>query len=177
MSTLADRIGHIVSSFCGGNASEFARLIGVTPQYANQLIQGERANPSEAVRMRICATFGVTDRWLMEGGDPMMCKPSTELQPVRLWASSAPKTIRRTVTTMPNIPFADEIHAFLEDEENVEALTDAVQELKNIFINGTSDRPPVGIAEASPEFERRYMGRWQIGIDLSESRSFTPTKD
>lgn len=46
---------------------------------------------------------------------------------------------------MPNIPFADEIHAFLEDEENVEALTEAVQELNNICINGTSGLPPRGI--------------------------------
>ena len=36
---------------------------------------------------------------------------------------------------------------------------------------------PVSAAEESPEFERRYMGRWQIGIDLSKSRDFTPTKD
>ena len=79
MSSLADRIGHIVSSFCGGNASEFARRIRVTPQYANQLIQGERTNPSMSVLMRICATFGVTDRWLMEGGDPMMCKEAAHL--------------------------------------------------------------------------------------------------
>lgn len=46
---------------------------------------------------------------------------------------------------MHNIPFADEIHAFLEDEENVEAPTDAVQELHRIFRDGTSDRPPRGI--------------------------------
>lgn len=46
---------------------------------------------------------------------------------------------------MPNIPFADEIHAFLEDDANVEALTDAVQELQRIFRDGTSDRPPRGI--------------------------------
>ena len=37
---------------------------------------------------------------------------------------------------MSNIPFADEIHAFLEDEENVEALTDAVQELGAICADG-----------------------------------------
>lgn len=52
---------------------------------------------------------------------------------------------RTTLPTMPNIAFADEIHAFLDDEENVEALTDAVQELNNICINGTADRLPVGI--------------------------------
>ena len=46
---------------------------------------------------------------------------------------------------MPNIPFADEIHAFLEDDANVEALTDAVQERQRISLDGTSDRPPRGI--------------------------------
>lgn len=46
---------------------------------------------------------------------------------------------------MPDIPTAAQIAAFLEDDENVEALTDAVQELNNICINGTSDRPPRGI--------------------------------
>ena len=82
---------------------------------------------------------------------------------------------------MTDIPLADEIHAFLEDEENVESLTEAVRELGNIcaagFLAGLADRPPVGISEESPEFERRYMGRWQIGIDLADGRDFTPTED
>ena len=47
---------------------------------------------------------------------------------------------------MHNIPFADEIHAFLEDDANVEALTDAVQELNNICINGTSGLLLVGFS-------------------------------
>lgn len=53
---------------------------------------------------------------------------------------------------MSDIPTAAQIAAFFECEENVEALTEAVQELNNIFINGTSDRPPVGIVpvEESP---------------------------
>lgn len=78
---------------------------------------------------------------------------------------------------MSDTPTAAQIAAFLEDDANVEALTDSVQELLRIFLDGTADRPPVGLAEENPEFERRYMGRWQIGIDLSESRDFTPTKD
>lgn len=49
------------------------------------------------------------------------------------------------MTTMHNIAFADEIHAFLDDEVNVEALTDAVQELQRIFLDGTADRPHRGI--------------------------------
>lgn len=36
---------------------------------------------------------------------------------------------------------------------------------------------PVGTAGEDPEFERRYMGRWQIGVDLADGRDFTPTKD
>ena len=36
---------------------------------------------------------------------------------------------------------------------------------------------PVSTAGENPEFERHYMGRWQIGIDLAEDRDFTPTED
>ena len=46
---------------------------------------------------------------------------------------------------MPDTPTAAQIAAFLEDEENVESLTEAVRELSQICLNGTSDRPPVGI--------------------------------
>lgn len=46
---------------------------------------------------------------------------------------------------MTDIPTAAQIAAFLEDDANVEALTDAVQELHRIFRDGTSDRPPRGI--------------------------------
>ena len=46
---------------------------------------------------------------------------------------------------MTDFPTATQIAAFLEDDANVEALTDAVQELNNICINGTSGLPPRGI--------------------------------
>ena len=108
---------------------------------------------------------------------------------------------------MPNIPFADEIHAFLEDDANVEALTDAVQELHRIFRDGTSDRPPRGILHIeniqamSQEDHRRAHGLYNpnpfchsrpdildahicamragchFGIDLANGRDFTPTED
>lgn len=80
---------------------------------------------------------------------------------------------------MTDTPTAAQIAAFLKDEENVESLTEAVRELSQICLNGTSDRPPVGIqplvsagsavflaAENNPEFDSRYLGRWQIGLDL-----------
>lgn len=46
---------------------------------------------------------------------------------------------------MTDAQTAARIAAFLEDDANVEALTDAVQELQRIFRDGTSDRPPRGI--------------------------------
>ena len=46
---------------------------------------------------------------------------------------------------MTDFPTAAQIAAFLEDDENVESLTEAVRELSQICLNGTSDRPPVGI--------------------------------
>ena len=46
---------------------------------------------------------------------------------------------------MTDVPTAAQNAAFLEDEENVESLTEAVRELSQICLNGTSDRPPVGI--------------------------------
>ena len=46
---------------------------------------------------------------------------------------------------MSDIPTAAQIADFLEDDANVEALTDAVQELHHIFLNGTADRPTRGI--------------------------------
>lgn len=138
MSTLADRIGHIVSRFCGGNASEFARRIRVTPQYANQLIQGERANPSEAVRMRICATFGVTDRWLMEGGDPMMRRDATHLYDDYVHPTAADPCVS-----------LDFLHAYISlDADNrrlvrelVNALSAKQSELADFVIQGCPRNP------------------------------------
>lgn len=46
---------------------------------------------------------------------------------------------------MTDTPTAAQIAAFLEDDANVEALTDAVQELHRILRDGTADRPPRGI--------------------------------
>ena len=46
---------------------------------------------------------------------------------------------------MSDIPTVAQIATFLEDEENVESLTEAVRELSQICLNGTADRPPVGI--------------------------------
>lgn len=71
---------------------------------------------------------------------------------------------------------ADWVAALLSDDPVVKAFVEAGAEL---FINGTTDRPPCGIlpfviansdtnpeTENNPEFDTRYLGRWQIGVDL-----------
>ena len=108
---------------------------------------------------------------------------------------------------MTDIPTAAQIATFLEDDANVEAQTDAVQELHRFLRDGTSDRPPLGILstatiqtmtqEAHSQIHSQYnpnpfcysrpdildahicamRAGWQIGIDLGEGRDFTPTKD
>lgn len=108
---------------------------------------------------------------------------------------------------MTDIPTAAQIAAFLEDDANVEALTDAVQELQRIFRDGTSGRPPRGILpietlqtmtrEDHSQIHSQYnpnpfcysrpdildahicamRAGCHFGIDLGEGRDFTPTKD
>lgn len=105
---------------------------------------------------------------------------------------------------MSNIPFADEIHAFLEDEENVEALTEAVQELGAICADGFlaglasprenllcmmqedhrqihSQYNPNPFCHSRPDILDAHICAMravcQIGIDLGEGRDFTPTED
>ena len=46
---------------------------------------------------------------------------------------------------MTDFPTAAQIAAFLEDEGNVDSLTEAVRELSQICLNGTSGLPPRGI--------------------------------
>lgn len=107
---------------------------------------------------------------------------------------------------MSDTPTAAHIAAFLEDDANVEALTDAVQELQRIFRDGTFDRPPRGILPIetlqakSQEDHRQIHSQYnpnpfcysrpdildahicamragcQMGIDLGEGQDFSPTK-
>ena len=108
---------------------------------------------------------------------------------------------------MTDVPTAAQNAAFLEDEENVESLTEAVRELSQICRNGTADRPPRGILPngtlqtMTQEDHSQIAGHFnptpfcysrpdildahifamraacRIGVDLSEGRDFTPTED
>lgn len=105
---------------------------------------------------------------------------------------------------MTGIPFADEIHAFLEDDANVEALTDAVPELGAIcadgFLAGLAS-PRENLLCMTQEDHRKIHGLynpnpfcysrpdildahicamragWRIGIDLAEGRDLATTEE
>lgn len=77
---IAMRILKVVNAL-GGNMSEFARKIDVTPAYISKLgKQPEKCRPSGLVISNICREFNVNRGWLIsgEGGDDAMFNPSPQ---------------------------------------------------------------------------------------------------
>lgn len=70
LDTINSRIIKIIDECCGGNRSEFARRIEVTPTYAAQLYKGERV-PSERIISSICREFDIRREWLETGNGYM----------------------------------------------------------------------------------------------------------
>lgn len=72
METIADRIIQIVNTN-GGNKSEFARRINVTPAYISKLSKEPNRIPSDRTISDICKEFGVNEGWLRTGvGEPFV---------------------------------------------------------------------------------------------------------
>ena len=69
--TIATRIIEVVDAL-GGNKSEFARRIDVTPAYISKLgKQPDECRPSNLVISSICKEFGVSEDWLRTGQGDM----------------------------------------------------------------------------------------------------------
>lgn len=66
MDDITKRIVQLVDKECGGNRSDFARKIGITPAYAAQLYTGARI-PSDRTIKDICREFGINENWLCTG--------------------------------------------------------------------------------------------------------------
>lgn len=66
METIATRIMEIVEDK-GGNKSDFARKIGVTPAYISKLGKYPDRVPSDRTIRDICEKFGVSEVWLRTG--------------------------------------------------------------------------------------------------------------
>ena len=78
---IAARIIEVVDAL-GGNKSEFARQIDVTPAYISKLSkQPDECRPSNLVISRICKEFGVSEDWLING-DGEMFIPTTRSQEI-----------------------------------------------------------------------------------------------
>ena len=76
INTINDRIIQIIDEYCGGNRSEFARRLEITPTYAAQLYKGERI-PGDRIVSSICREFSVRREWL-ETGEGLMRLPEPE---------------------------------------------------------------------------------------------------
>lgn len=70
METIAQRIMKVVEAN-GGNMSEFARAIGVTPAYISKLGKEPDRVPSDRTLSDICREFHVSETWLRTGEGEM----------------------------------------------------------------------------------------------------------
>lgn len=70
MDTIATRIMQVVEE-SGGNMSDFARNIEVTPAYISKLKNKPDSVPSTDVIKRICDKYNVREQWIRTGEGPM----------------------------------------------------------------------------------------------------------
>ena len=70
MDTIATRIMQVVEEN-GGNMSDFARNIEVTPAYISKLKNKPDSVPSTDVIKRICDKYNVREQWIRTGEGPM----------------------------------------------------------------------------------------------------------
>lgn len=78
-----ERIEALITHFCKGNKSLFAKQIGVTPSVIGNITGERKGNPSFEVAQKILDAFAsVSSDWLMLGHGPMLRteQSDTELQ-------------------------------------------------------------------------------------------------
>ena len=79
MDTIASRIIKLVEVF-GGNKSEFARKISVTPAYISKMSKQPDSVPSDRTIADICREFNVNEEWLRTGEGEMFVQRSRDEQ-------------------------------------------------------------------------------------------------
>ena len=78
MKTIAERIMEVVEEK-GGNKSDFARKINVTPAYISKLGKYPNCIPSDRTIADICREFNISELWLRTGeGDPHIQRDEDE---------------------------------------------------------------------------------------------------
>ena len=78
METIANRVIKIVEA-TGGNKSEFARKINLTPAYISKLDKQPDRIPSDRTIADICREFNVSETWLRTGDGEMFEKATNTL--------------------------------------------------------------------------------------------------
>ena len=73
METISTRIMQVVEAN-GGNKSEFARRLNVTPAYISKLCKNANSAPSDRTISDICHEFNVNELWLRTGEGEMFVK-------------------------------------------------------------------------------------------------------
>lgn len=124
MSTIAERIMEVVAEN-GGNKSEFARKINVTPAYISKLGKDPSSVPSDRTIADICREFNISEAWLRTGeGEPHIAlDEDAELQDVFAQISvSDDDLIRRIIKA----------YWFLDEKEKaaIKKLIDSLSEQK-----------------------------------------------
>ena len=102
MDTIASRIIQLVEVF-GGNKSEFARKISVTPAYISKLSKQPESVPSDRTIADICREFNVSEEWLRTGEGEMF-KPKSRNEELFEFAAKVaegdPGTIQSQLLTV-----------------------------------------------------------------------------
>ena len=92
MDTIATRIMHVVEEN-GGNMSDFARNIEVTPAYISKLKNKPDSVPSTDVIKRICDKYNVREQWIRTGEGPMkLPEPEEDLELINDLLSDTPSS-------------------------------------------------------------------------------------
>lgn len=83
METISQRIIKIVNTL-GGNKSEFARKINLTPAYISKLDKKPSMIPSDRTITDICREFNVSEHWLRTGDGEMFIQLSEDADFIRV---------------------------------------------------------------------------------------------
>lgn len=83
LETISQRIIKIVNAL-GGNKSEFARKINLTPAYISKLDKKPDMVPSDRTITDICREFNVSEHWLRTGEGDMFIQLSEDADFIRV---------------------------------------------------------------------------------------------
>lgn len=75
---IAERILIVVEKN-GGNMSDFARNLNVSPAYISKLKNNPERNPSDRFLKDICRTYHINEEWLLTGEGEMENYPADEV--------------------------------------------------------------------------------------------------